>query len=116
MDKGKQSGRFRRFYRIFRWCALIALIAVISLAIRRPGDVPEAPDPVKVPEQARQFESKLQQLEEAGNRRDSGVQENFPAAEVNAFLAQSVATQGEAPAHLTTPSSQTQPVPLPTAG
>jgi hypothetical protein len=93
MVKDKEASSFRRFYRIFRWCVLVALLVVITLALKRPGDVPEGVDPLKAPEQAREFESKLRQLLEAKSRGDSGTEVQVSAAEINAFLGQAMATQ-----------------------
>lgn len=109
-----QLSAFRRFYRIFRWCLLLALVALIVLALKRPGDVPEGPDPVSASEQARDVESKLQQLEEANSRGDAGVQVELSAGEVNAFLSQSIArgnkgTASQAPSAPSTGSASPPP-------
>jgi hypothetical protein len=81
----------RRFYRIFRWVVLLGLVVALVLAITPPGDVPEAANPGTAAEQARQFESKLQQLQEARSRGESGAQAEFSAGEINAFIAERIA-------------------------
>lgn len=91
MVKNQEISGFRRFYRIFRWFVLLALILIIILALKRPGDVPDGADPVKAPEQAREFEYKLQQLQEAHSRGDPGVKVEFSSGEINAFLARAMA-------------------------
>lgn len=85
---------FRLFYQIFRWCVLLALIVIIVLALKPPGDVPEGADPIKAPQQAREVEDKLQQLQDASSRGDAGVQVDLSAGEVNGFLSQSMASPG----------------------
>lgn len=86
---------------------------IILLALKRPGDVPEGPDPVSIVEEARGFENKLQELQEAKLRGDSGVQVQLSAEEINAFLVQSTARRsGEsAPPAAKPVSSQTDPAP-----
>ena len=96
---------FQRGYRIFRWCILAVLVLAVALALKRPGHVPEIPDPLEVAEKAREFESKLQQLQEAKNRGESGTQVTFSANEVNAFLAQSMVSQIGATAPGAAPST-----------
>lgn len=96
-DKNGGTSGFRRFYRIFRWFILAALVAIIALALKPPADLPERADPVQAPAEARAFEGKLEQLEEANHRGDAGVKVEFSGAEANAFLAQSM-TNGASPA------------------
>jgi hypothetical protein len=90
-NKNSGTSGLRGFYRIFRWFILAALVMIIALALKPPADLPERADPVQAPGEARAFEGKLEQLEEANHRGDAGVKVEFSGAEVNAFLAQSMA-------------------------
>jgi hypothetical protein len=91
MANDKPVSGFRRFYRIFRWVVLAALVVAIVFAVTPPGDVPQAADPATTAEQARLFESKLQQLQEANTRGEAGKQVEFSGSEINAFIAERMA-------------------------
>lgn len=111
MANNTQIKGFRRFYRIFRWIILLALVVVIALALKRPSDIPEIPDSASVPGLAREFENKLQELQDARLRGSSGVQVELSAGEINAFVAQSMArgSAESAPPQVKPVSSQSEP-------
>lgn len=78
----------KKIYKVARWVVLLALIVVIVFALKKPE--PPAPPlaPQAVNEQARQFESKLRQIETAQQNGTTPDPDSttFSSNEVNAFI------------------------------
>jgi uncharacterized protein YpmS len=78
----------KKIYKIARWIVLVALVLVVIFALKKPDPPapPLAPEAVK--EQAKQFESKLQQIETAQQQGTTADPEamTFTSTEVNAFI------------------------------
>ena len=95
------------FYKAARWIVLIALVFVIIAALRKPAPPGSAPDATMVAENARKFESKLSEMQQARQRGESGSEARFSPEEVNSFIAE--ASQRAASASSPASSTPVQP-------
>jgi hypothetical protein len=99
--KSQHSGGIS-FYRIARWIVLFAFVFVIIAALRKPLPVSATLPPDQVAEKAKQFESKLADMQQARQRGDALSDIHFSADEVNSFVAEASrrsaqSTDGDAP-------------------
>lgn len=80
-----------KIYRIARWVVLAILIIMILLAIQRPAQFTAAPVPSETwKQQAANFQTKIDQLEQASSGGTHGGEIQLTSAEVNAALADSL--------------------------
>ncbi len=80
-----------KIYRIARWVVLAILLIVILLAIQRPAQFAAAPVPAESwKQQAADFQTKINQLDQASTDRNHGGEIQLSSAEVNAALAESL--------------------------
>ena len=80
-----------KIYRIARWGVLAILLIVILLAIQRPAQFPAAPVPAESwKQQAADFQTKINQLDQASTDGNHGGEIQLSSAEVNAALAESL--------------------------
>jgi len=80
-----------KIYRIARWAVLAILLVVILLAIQRPAQLPSASAPADTwKQQAADFQTKINQLEQASTDGNRGGEVKLTSAEVNAALADSL--------------------------
>ena len=80
-----------KIYRIARWVVLAILLIVILLAIQRPAQFATAPVPAESwKQQAADFQTKINQLDQASTGGNHGGEIQLSSAEVNAALAESL--------------------------
>lgn len=100
-------------YRVFRWVVLIVLVFVIFAALRKPAPVASQTAPEAIQARSQDFDSKLQQLQEAHERGESS-EARFTAEEVNAAITKSLEEpQSPAPVVQTTSSQPAPEAPTP---
>jgi uncharacterized protein YpmS len=80
-----------KIYRVARWVVLAILLLVILLAIRRPARLASSSAPVEAwKQQAADFQTKINQLEQASTDGNHGGEVKLTSAEVNAALVDSL--------------------------
>jgi hypothetical protein len=120
MPEPKQPSTFVALYKVFRWVALLIVIFVIIAALRRPAPVAPETSREAVQVRSQDFDTKLQQLEEAHQRGETS-EAHFTSEEVSAAFTKSLEQQS-APANTTpaaeaaTPASSTASDNTPTPG
>lgn len=84
----------KRAYGVFRWAMLIAAVVTVVAALHRPRTyTPPRVDPAAQAKHAQDFSDKLQQLETAKGRGESG-QVNITADEITSAITQALMQQG----------------------
>ena len=73
-------------YRIARWLVLLALLFVMVAALRKPEPIAIPLSADQVAEKAKQFESKLAEMQQAHQRGETPADVHFSADDVNAFV------------------------------
>jgi hypothetical protein len=78
-------------FKAVRWLVLAMLIFVIVSAVRKPASLGAALSPAQVSENAKSFEEKLAQMQQAHQQGDTAAPARFSADEVNSFIAEASA-------------------------
>jgi hypothetical protein len=80
-----------KIYRVARWIVLAILLIVILLAIKKPSQLASSPVPAESwKQQAADFQTKINQLEQASTDGNHGGEVQLSSTEVNAALADSL--------------------------
>jgi len=80
-----------KIYRVARWIVLAILLIVILLAIKKPSQLASPQVPAESwKQQAADFQTKINQLEQASTDGNHGHEVQLSSAEVNAALAESL--------------------------
>jgi len=88
-------------FKVIRIAVLLALVVIIVAMVTKPKPTATPlPAPQRV-EQAKSFEAKLNELEAAEKRGESGARAQFTSDEVNSFLAEASRRGGAVPAEAT---------------
>lgn len=86
-----------KIYRVARWVVLAILLIVILLALKKPSQVASPQLPAETwKQQAADFQTKINQLEQASTDGNHGGEVQLTSAEVNAALAESLHNGGSA--------------------
>lgn len=85
----------KRAYRVFRWSMLVATVITLVAALHRPRTYAPAPplSPTVQAKHAQDFSDKLQQLETARQRGESGAQVNITSEEITSAITQALMQQ-----------------------
>ncbi len=94
-----------KIYRVARWVVLAILLIVILLALKKPSQLAAPQVPAESwKQEAADFQTKINQLEQASTDGNHGGEVQLSSAEVNAALAESLRNG--------TPASDLGPVPI----
>jgi len=85
-------------FKAIRWLVLAILIFVIVSAVRKPASLGAALSPTQISENAKTFEEKLTQMQQAHQQGDAATPAHFSADEINSFIAEASARAPAVPA------------------